>query len=232
MKNILIYTNPEKKFDQETEFLVKVQIDNSLAFGWKDILLFTNFEYEYRGIKATVVPNLFCDFDKTANKILVINYLLQNDMLADDTYWYHDFDAFQNGEIAVDLQKELGLISYIYKEEFNCGVFFFKPSAKDIFELWAKRIFIRPRSRVDEKVMTKMVDRKLFDTDRVQVLNPTYNLTKRFADYVARRAEKPIKVVHFHPNDSDYQTGESTMSIFSPYMSNELRNIFNKYEIK
>ena len=35
MKNLLIYTGPNKKFDAETVKFAKIQIDNSLDLGWK-----------------------------------------------------------------------------------------------------------------------------------------------------------------------------------------------------
>lgn len=52
MKNLLIYTNADKEFSEENKTLVKIHIDNSLELGWdrKDILLYTNFPYEYNGV--------------------------------------------------------------------------------------------------------------------------------------------------------------------------------------
>lgn len=54
MKNLLIYIHPDRKFvgesfSSETDVLPKIQIENSLKLGWKkeDILLVTNFPYEY-----------------------------------------------------------------------------------------------------------------------------------------------------------------------------------------
>ena len=36
MKNLLIYANPRKDFDEETKILAKIQVDNMLHFGWKN----------------------------------------------------------------------------------------------------------------------------------------------------------------------------------------------------
>ena len=57
MKCLLIYISPSNGFDKEHEELTKIQIDNSLDLGWKpgEIILVTNFPWEYRGIKATVL---------------------------------------------------------------------------------------------------------------------------------------------------------------------------------
>jgi len=99
MKNLLIYTNPSKEFSEENKTLVKIHIDNSFDLGWKkeDILLYTNFKYSFNGISAIQVPdNLHLKWDKSSNKILVIDYLLKKRLLNQDLYWYHDFDAYQN----------------------------------------------------------------------------------------------------------------------------------------
>lgn len=47
MKNLLIYVNPRKDWDDETRKLIKLQVDNSLDLGWssRDIILATNFPY-------------------------------------------------------------------------------------------------------------------------------------------------------------------------------------------
>lgn len=71
MKNLLVYINPKKRFSGEPLVLVKIQIDNSLDLGWKreDIILATNFSFEYNGIKSIVVSdNNFLPFCVTACK--------------------------------------------------------------------------------------------------------------------------------------------------------------------
>jgi hypothetical protein len=81
MKNLLIYINPAKSFineawKDENDILAKIQIDNSLEMGCKkeDIILVTNFEYEYRGVKSIVVSDdLYCNHSAgTPSKINVI----------------------------------------------------------------------------------------------------------------------------------------------------------------
>ena len=68
MKNLMIYISPTGSFSNPRADLVaddaalcaKVAIENSLQLGWKaeDILLFTNFEYQYGDIKAQVLPDV------------------------------------------------------------------------------------------------------------------------------------------------------------------------------
>lgn len=80
MKNLLVYINPRRDFDDESSRYAQIQIDNSRKY-WnpEDILLITNFPYEYQGIKSLVVPDsLFCGFDAKASKVNAIIYLLTN----------------------------------------------------------------------------------------------------------------------------------------------------------
>ncbi len=123
MKNLLIYTCPNKKFDEETSILAKIQIENCFDLGWKtsDILLFSDFTYKYMGIEAQVIPDkLFYDFDKSSNKIPVIIYLIENKILSNDViYWYHDFDCYQqeklNEKEIISGNIDLAIVPYGYK---------------------------------------------------------------------------------------------------------------------
>src|SRR6266404_488147 len=83
MKNLLIYTGANKKFGEEDSVLAKIQIDNSFDLGWKkeDIMLVTDFAFAYNGIQSMVIPDgMYYDFDKNANKIPVVVYLIKNNL--------------------------------------------------------------------------------------------------------------------------------------------------------
>lgn len=199
MKNLLIYINPRKSFDDEYTTYAEIQIDNNLHY-WKpdDILLATNFPYEYHDIKSIVVPDsLFCEYDARTSKVPVIIYLLENNILKEDA-WFHDFDTFQNNQFEVTLEKDLGLTDYGWKEKWNTGSFFFKPKALDIFHsLWK---FSCEKRANEEPILWEMY-RDNFENIRTrsQKMNITYNLGKRYVETTIPMAEKPIKVVHFHP---------------------------------
>lgn len=237
MKLLYIYTSPKKKFDDETAVQVKMQIDNSLELGWKleDIKLYMNFPYEYGGVKAVLIPDIYCDFDYSANKTLVKKYLIDQGLTG--LHWYHDFDLFQNYPFdPPDLEGTgLGLTSYTYKPQWQCGSIFFTEEAKDAFDLWSKHIYDRPRPRVDEKVLTKLTDTGKIT--KYKKLNPTYNVTIRNLKYVYDRCEKPLKGLHFHPNELDYRSGQRTLEIYMTdrnrvgkvLMSPRLIKLFKRY---
>jgi len=219
MKNLLIYINPLKKFQPHHNMMIEVQIDNSLDY-WKpeDIVVATNFPYEYHGIKSIEVPDLInSQYPEDPRAIInsktdVIIYLLENKIITELT-WFHDTDAFQLAPFVEDeytefkLEKDLGLVKYgIYpernlnkvdvpdSERINSGNIFFKPEALDIFK------------RVLEKMDTeRILDESAFSLmmpeikDRVQIMNQTYNIGARYIHKNLDISEYPIRVVHFPP---------------------------------
>ena len=102
----MIYISPTKSFDNPRPDLIndagvsaKVQIENSLELGWKkeDIWLFTNFEFEYHGIRSRVLEDVaFFERKPQASKINALIKLFENRTIkSDELYWFHDLDAFQ-----------------------------------------------------------------------------------------------------------------------------------------
>lgn len=243
MKNLLIYTNAAKEFNEENKTLVKIHIDNSLRLGWNrdDILLYTNFPYEYNGVKAIEVDDsLDLIWDRSSNKIFVIQHLLERKELPDDLYWYHDFDAYENEAIVEDELDidNFAVTGYGYKDQVNGGSFFFRLSAKPIFDLWCKRTRAVKRTRADEKSMTDMTrDGSL---KNYKMLDITYNFGQRCPNLCYKYAQKPIKVLHFHPYYRYYESKEENINIFmygknlqkKPMMSKGLIEIFQKHGIK
>lgn len=257
MKNLLVYTNPQETFDEEPSHnfnqMVKIQIDNSLDLGWKpeDIILLTNFPYEYNGIVSRVVDGSFYTaFDKNSAKLPVINHFLDNDMFEDELYWYHDFDAFQNYVITeeeLELDKfDLGLTTYGYKDDWNCGCYFFRLGSKDIFNMFTSELFRKKlKNRGDEKVLLSLTSQEHIDKERYKILNPTYNFNYKYTYITYKKALKPLKVLHFHPYEIprgccnklyDYNNlyrfmygGNLTKK---PFMSERLIRIFHDHGIR
>ena len=202
MKNLMVYINPSKEFTKNYADLVKVQIDNSIRI-WdkKDILLVTNFPYSYGDINSIVAPDdLFCTHRKRASKINVICYMLDNHMI-DDTCWFHDFDAYQVGTFPEDIlgNKDAAFTDYGFNTMWNTGSLFFSPKAKDVFEAVREIMNV---ARVNEEIALKrLTDRNIGNiNERYIKLNNTYNLGRmRHNELTFEKADKPIKVFHFHP---------------------------------
>lgn len=254
MKNILVYVNPEKRFDvDESSFrnyksaLVKVQIDNSLDLGWKseDIILATNFPYEYHGIKSTIVPDeLYCLFRPLSTKTITVNYLLENEFIDEgELCWAHDFDAYQLNKISEDeigiQENEIGLTDYGWSPKWCLGSYFFKSDSADLFKLIVDKIY--EHELEDERALVALTkDDTAGINERIKRLNITYNFGMRHVERNYKRAKKPIKVLHFHPYYNDTKLPESTLDCFmygknelnKPLMTKRLIDIFQHHGIK
>lgn len=204
MKNLLIWIHPTKWFDKESEILVKVQIDNSSELGWKkeDILLVTNFNYEYGGVKALVVGDeSYCDHSPISGKVSTIVNLFDRGLIGDELYWSHDFDAFQlevipESEIALG-ETDMGVCPFARKPKFAGGSLFFKKSARDIFEKINE--VMDEHKAVDENALTYATDKDAELKKRIKVMNISYNFLPYNVVSCYRMAVKPIRVAHFHP---------------------------------
>lgn len=250
MKNLLIYTGPNKKFGEEDLILARIQIDNSLSLGWKkqELIIATDFPFEYNKVKSVVVPDLlYYDFDKNANKLPVVLYLIDQGLIEPgQLYWCHDFDAYElnkidEGQLGLE-NFDLGLVHYFYKPEWHLGSFFFKNSAKDILELLDNTIRTKLHlSRNDEKTLTKLIKNNAISSTRYKKLNVTYSIMKRCLATVYNEATKPIKVLHFRPSDpKDERMSDTALNMFMygknrlkmPLMTDRLIKIFNYHGIK
>ncbi len=144
MKNLMIYLSPEKKFLDETDILVKRQINNSLKLGWKkkDIILITNFPYEYQSIKSTVLD------DTSGNSNVIFNLLTQGVVKEAELWWFHDLDVFQLRPMdssQVDLQDYVAGFADNGTGKLDTTSFFFRIDSERIFG-WIRNRAIRLRS--------------------------------------------------------------------------------------
>lgn len=226
MKNLMIYINPLKQFTEEYAGLVKVQIDDSIrTWNKKDIILVTNFPYSYNGISSVVVPDdLFCEHRKRASKINVICYMIDNNMI-DGLCWFHDFDAYQLRELPEDIigDKDAAFTDYGFNNNWNTGSFFFTSKARDVFELVRQTM---NRRRVnEEQALGILTSKNTNDINQRYIrLNNTYNLGQKWSSELAyEKADKPIKVLHFHPQVAEVY--ERVKSLLPDY----LIEIFKKH---
>jgi hypothetical protein len=267
VKNLMIYINPSGTFhnegfnvgwEEETGILAKVQIDNSLEMGWdrKDIMLVTNFAYEHNGVEALVVPSaLYCEKSPTASKVYAIIHLFETGMIEDgELYWFHDFDAFQLADIReeeVGLNGcDLGLTDYGRSSvnpgrdlRWSTGTLFFRKSAYDIFIMLRREIELYKTN--EEIALLEMLKkgRHRATKERIKKVNITYNLAtrRRLVSEAYGMADKPLRVIHFHPFDKrPLYNGEDNMnycvygknSLGHPLVTDRLARILREHGIK
>lgn len=229
MKNLLIFISPDNKFDREHEDLTKIQIDNSLELGWnlQDIILLTNFPYEYRGIKSYVIRDGGYNYKdgNRSSKIKAILWLFRNKLIKEgEVYWFHDHDAFQLGTLEAPTMADIAMTNHCWSPIWNAGSFFFKKEAEDIFELILKYMF--ERDMTEQEAYTYILGNDIDQvSDRNTILNITYNLGLYHYASCLKKADKPVLVAHFHPHKSKH------LRQFREILPERLLKLFNKYGI-
>ncbi|MBF8249481.1 MAG: hypothetical protein HW400_82 [Candidatus Levybacteria bacterium] len=242
MKNLLIYISPDKKFSEECNILAKIQIDNSFELGWRkeDILLVTNFNYEYHDVKANVISgDTYYPLIPEATKVLTLAYLLEQGMVEKEhIYWLHDFDAYQMeiiNESELNLgTKDIALTDYGWKNQLNTGSIFLRESSRDIFQLIKDLVY--EHGNLDEEEVLALVseNNKNHFNSRYKRLNVTYNINTQDIPFNYKRADKPLKVIHFHPTDrreivDAFISGRNELGF--PLMTKRLIDLFKHHGI-
>lgn len=256
----MIYVNPSRDFvdyhwGTENQNLAKIQIDNSLALGWQkeDIMLVTNFEYEYKGIKSMVVSDeLFCNVSYTATKINVILHLFDQGLIGDDLYWFHDFDAFQLEKITEE-ELDMGAASFALTDygktiinesrdrRWSTGSMFFKKASERIFRMIINKVY---QYKANEEVILLLLTNQNKDNINclIKKLNISYNLATRKRDIAAcwEMADKPLKVIHFHPSDKrEVEPGSDNIGVCvfgknrinQVLVNDRIKDLFRHYNI-
>ena len=228
MKNLMLFIHPDKDFLPEQKTSIKIEIDNSLDLGWKrkDIILATNFPYEYNGVKSILVSDdNYCAFCPTVSCTNVIVELFERNLIEKGTlYWFHDTDVYQLYKIT---QSELGLDNvdmavseFGSKIKLSAGSIFFKESAKDIFRrikelsykyqideecalntLYTNNLLWAIGSQRDaqEKFVPFNIKGSGNVQERIKKLNVSYDFETGYLNQQHYPlSTKPIKTAHFH----------------------------------
>jgi hypothetical protein len=220
MKNLLIFVDPLKDFNKEHKVLVEIQLDWCLE-TWKpeDIMLVTNFPYEYRGVKATQVEDgCYYPAFSRATKVPVINRLFEEGLI-NDYFWFHDFDAFQIRPFP-EIRSDWAITQYgkntkgSPENKWNAGSFFFR--IQEPFRLIEK--VMRDHGIDEEEALTHMFDygfgKSIY---RPEILDIKYN-THIYSPI------NDVMVAHFHPFKH--------LNIFKDILPNKLKEIFKKHGIR
>jgi len=176
--------------------LVTAQIKNSISVGWEpeDIILVTNFDYEFMGVKSIALElNEKC---LTGSKMYAVRGVLEKDLA--DVVWAHDLDAWQNVWFDCPHFVDVGACEYS-RPKFNGGSVFWRKSGLDMVNEVIKRI--EENDQAKEEPTIDAVFKSEEYKDRVTILNPTYNVgcsgfIKRYENSI-----KPIRVCHLHPTN-------------------------------
>jgi len=210
MKNLMVANLKEtdKRYQKENiERFLKAQIDNSLELGWleEDIIVITNFDFSFMNVKALNLG--LNDFCMTGSKMFAIQWCYKFGS-EKGPIWAHDLDAWQNSpffypETDIKGNKLNGkwdaAATYYSKPKFNGGSVFWKKSALDIIDSVVTKIQENNASREEPTINFFFTDKKF--SERIAILDNTYNVG--CSGFVPRynRSTKPIRVCHLHPNN-------------------------------
>jgi len=150
------------------------------------------------GIKAEVIKklNAFC---LSGSKMWGIQFLFDNDRV-DDVIYAGDLDCWQNVWFDCPVfDGDVGVCVYS-NPKFNGGSVFWKPESKDIVDKVVE-VLTEEKAKSEEPTLNKIFKSEKYK-DRISILNSTFNVgCSGFAPRY-ERSIKPIRVCHFHPNNS------------------------------
>ena len=195
MKNVLVANYPENpKKHKNLDLMLSAQLLNSQRLGWysSDVIVITNKHHSLSwGNEINCDLNSIC---LTGSKVFGLQFLLQRTSL-NDVCWLHDLDAWQNVQFEAPEFKD-SAFSHYSRPRINGGSQFWKRSGSDILDKICHKI-LKNSSNKEEPVIQEVCR----NNPRVTILNETYNVgCSGFVDRY-ERAEKPVKVCHFHPHN-------------------------------
>jgi len=223
---------------ENTYNLLKAQIDNSLECGWdvKDIVIATNFKFEYKGVKTYVLEEI-CEYSQFFHKQYATLEMMKKGIFEGKNIWYHDLDAFQLEQFDFPyFNGDWGTCVYPNGDGHSCqcGIIYLKPSSQDMFEHLVENMKAERYGTHDDEVVIRN-DIKLNPrfANRVSTLDTSYNLGMTGFRYRYEQAVKPIKVVHFHPdNKNQWDTmveGKNELNV--KIVNNKLLTILKKHKL-
>ena len=209
MKQVLIYNQLNTEYhgakryiDDELRNFFQCQIDISLELGWKpeDIILGTNFEFEYRGVIAHQLKDI-CEWSGFNNFWFGAVELLERGII-DSDFWLHDHDSWPNRYFEFpDFEGDVAGCEYIGTTEWNCGSIYCKKDSlptlqfikefltinKDV-DLSSDEVFIAYLRKTPNDIQHKLVS-----------INTRYNVGVTHGPLRIAAATTPINVLSWNP---------------------------------
>jgi hypothetical protein len=244
MKNVLIYNKISDKPRWSNEELFssfRAQIDISLTRGWKkeDLIIGTNFDFEYKGIKNKPLTDI-CTTNPFCNKFYGMLEMMENGML-DDDFWFHDQDAWQLHDDLdfPEFTGEIGGCTYVFTPEWNTCSLFIKKSAANILEFIVNFMKMNPdyleSVQSDEHVISSLRHGRTEIDEYLSTINNQYNVGRTKMEHRYKAAAKPIFVGGFVPQIPDSvqvfngENNEMKINLIDDTLDNAFRTHFKEY---
>jgi hypothetical protein len=222
---VINYQGGNRHSKEDLLKLLNIQIQNSIELGWdiKNIVVYSNFDYEFMGVKTTNIGDLNKICLTGSKMFYLLEFMKKNKDY--DVIWSHDLDALQNVWFEVPEFNDVGAAQYS-RPKFNGGSIFWKPQAIDIVEEVVKYL-TEHKEMKEEPTLNKLFKNH---PDRITTLNYTYNVG--CSGFIPRYTQsiKPIHVCHFHPaNFIAWETHALNRSVLGPTLSKRLENLVRSY---
>ncbi len=228
MKNVMIYNIVDTKRRHSNDELFKVlkmQIDNSLYYGWdiKDIIIGTNFEFEYKGVKSYQLTDI-CEFNIFNNKWYGMYELMKNGVLNDD-FWFHDQDNWQvNSMDFPEFKGEVAACTYIRTPEWNTGCVFVKQSAIETIQYIVESMKMNPIQYQSDENWIAFLRQNSEVSPYLSTINCEYCVGYTYYNDRFESANKPIKVLGYMPHTPAYD-----LFLQEQLIPNHLKEIHENY---
>jgi hypothetical protein len=237
VKNVMIYIARHGYFNDEHEKMAKVQIDMMLELGWKceNIVILTNFDFQYNGVKAWKWDVTPLAHASTPEKLRGLIHLIENRLITEPIL-FHDFDAFHCDyvdEIPEEYkQYHVSSAQYFHRIHWNTGIMFIQPTfqALDILHRAMAECF-RIGCKNEESAFMNLFPIVNDSNPEVGYLSVDWNIGKRSTVEKFRVSETP-RVIHFHPKPKNYDyyclgKNEGDVQIATDLMCEQIKKHFN-----
>lgn len=212
MKNVIIYNQINTKnhgasrWSNENLFrYLRAQIDNSIRLGWnvEDIILGTNFEFEYKGVKNHLLTNV-CEWSGFNNFWFGALELVQKGIIK-DKFWLHDHDSWQIAPM--EFPKFTGTIAgieYGGTREWNCGSIYFNENCLDMLLYIVATLELNKQVDVSsDEVIIGYIRANSPVANQMISINSRWNIGLTYANFRLKNAIKPALVLSFKPDQKN-----------------------------
>lgn len=212
MKNVIIYNqlsttnHGASRWSNESLFnYFRAQIDNSIKLGWEkeDIILGTNFEFEYNGVKSHMLTEI-CDWSGFNNFWFGALELVKKGIIA-DKFWLHDHDSWQIAPMEFpNFNGVIAGVEYVGTREWNCGSIYFNENSLDILEYIVNTLTLNKQADVSsDEIIIAFLRQNSPLKDQMISINSRWNVGLTHAELRLLNAIKPVIVLSFKPDQKN-----------------------------
>jgi hypothetical protein len=212
MKNVIVYNqlntthHGASRWNNEELFqYFRAQIDNSLRLGWapEDIILGTNFEFEYNRVKSHLLTNV-CEWSGFNNFWYGALELVEKGIVT-EKFWLHDHDSWQVAPMEFpEFNGDVAGIEYVGTQEWNCGSIYFNENCLNTLQYIVDTLEVNKESKVSSDEVIIAFLRRNGDIQRKMIsINQRWNVGLTHSNLRLAKAIKPVIVLSFKPDQKE-----------------------------